>query len=136
MHILRYFASSQFATIVDFVTTVLLSSFLGVYYVLASAVGAVSGGMANCMVNYRWVFPGAESEKWHVVIKYIVVWLASISLNTFGTYLLTEGIKDSAFVERLLGESHDQIYIAAKVIVAITVAVVWNYPLQRFYVYR
>lgn len=136
MHILRYFASSQFATIVDFVTTVLLSSFLGVYYVLASAVGAVTGGMANCMVNYRWVFPGAESEKWHVAIKYIVVWLASISLNTFGTYLLTEGIKDSAFVERLLGESHDQIYIAAKVIVAITVAVVWNYPLQRFYVYR
>lgn len=136
MRILKYLASSQFATIVDFVTTVLLSSVLGVYYVLASAIGAVSGGMANCMVNYRWVFPGAESEKWYVAIKYFAVWLASISLNTFGTYLLTESIKDSAFVEGLLGESSDQIYIAAKVVIAITVALVWNYPLQRFYVYK
>lgn len=136
MRILKYLASSQFATIVDFVITVLLSSFLGVYYVLASAIGAVSGGMANCMVNYRWVFPGAESEKWHVGVKYFAVWLASISLNTFGTYMLTESIRESAFVEELLGESSDQIYIAAKVVVAITVALAWNYPLQRFYVYK
>jgi len=76
----------------------------------------------NCMVNYRWVFDADGLKKKNVVVKYFVVWTGSILLNTLGTYLLTE--------------LSQQYFLFAKAVVAVSVGLLWNYQLQRLFVYR
>ena len=60
-------------------------------------------------------------KRW-VALKYLLVWTGSIWLNTGGTYLLTE-----------LSGSY---FIFPKTVVAVAIALLWNYPLQRMFVYR
>ena len=50
------------------------------------------------------------------------MWCGSIGLNTLGTYALTE-----------LSQRH---FIIAKAVVAVIVGVLWNYQLQRRFVYK
>ena len=115
--------SAQVATIADFSVSMLLAELFGIYYVWASFCGALSGGIVNCIVNYRWVFDDTrELRKRAIAVKYAIVWSGSILLNTAGTYALTE----------LSG----QYFIFAKIIVAVCVALLWNYQLQRLFVYR
>ncbi|MBQ7441157.1 MAG: GtrA family protein, partial [Prevotella sp.] len=82
--------SAQIATVVDFTVTALLAELFGIWYLIATFVGALSGGVVNCIVNYHWVFKAQELKKQFVAIKYLFVWCGSILLNTAGTYVLTE----------------------------------------------
>ena len=114
--------SAQVATLVDFIVSFLLAAVGGLWYVTASFLGALSGGMVNCAVNYRWVFRTPMLKKRYVVLKYLVVWMGSILLNTAGTHWLTEWT--------------GQYFIFPKMVVAVAIALLWNYPLQRAFVYR
>ncbi len=115
--------SAQIATIADFSISMVLAELIGIYYVWASFSGALSGGIVNCIMNYRWVFDDTqELKKRAIALKYAIVWTGSILLNTAGTYVLTE----------LSG----QYFIFAKIVVAVSVALLWNYQLQRLFVYR
>lgn len=136
MRLIKYFLSSQICTLLDFVVTITLSSFCGMYYVIATAMGSVSGGVANCMLNYKWVFPGTTSSKRNVFVKYMMVWMANIVLNTYGTYLVTEALKGSMFVAQLDNQYGDNIYILSKMLVAVATALLWTYPMQKTFVYR
>ena len=89
---LRAQLSAQLATVTDFVITIALAQFFGMYYVYATCIGSVCGGMFNCFVNYEWTFKCHECKKSHVIIKYTLVWAGSVFLNTYGTYYLTEWI--------------------------------------------
>ena len=80
--------SAQTATVVDFSVSLLLAELFGLWYVGASFLGAVSGGICN----------------------------------TGGTYLFTE-----------MSGRH---FIFAKALVSIAVALLWNYQLQRLFVYK
>ena len=135
MQLLKALCSAQFATIVDFAVTVLLSSFLGVYYVIATAIGAVTGGVTNCMTNYRWVFPGSNRKKVDLAVRYTLVWCVSMGLNVLGTYALTEMLRNSSFAQTVFLNHTGLVYIIAKVVVAIAVAVTWNYQMQKMFVY-
>lgn len=136
MRFLKAILTAQLASVVDFLVTVVLSSLLGVYYVVATAIGAVCGGITNCVFNYRWVFPITDSRKRYIAVKYLFVWVCSFLLNTSCTYELTEWLRDKSFVVAMLGTHNDQIYIVSKIIVAVLVAFCWNYQMQRFFVYR
>lgn len=114
--------SAQIATVVDFTVTALLAELFGIWYLIATFVGALSGGVVNCIVNYHWVFKAQELKKQFVAIKYLFVWCGSILLNTAGTYVLTE-----------LSAQH---YLISKVVVAVLVGFLWNYQMQRLFVYR
>jgi len=114
--------SAQVATLADFTLSFILAEMASVYYVLASFLGALTGGIINCAMNYRWVFHAQGLKKKYVAMKYLIVWSGSIVLNTVGTYALTE----------LSG----QYFIYAKAIAAVLVAVLWNYQMQRSWVYR
>lgn len=136
MRILKALFTSSLASLLDFGLTVLLSSLFGMYYVMATALGAVAGGIANCVLNYRWVFPDCESRKVLVAVKYAFMWVVSIGLNTLGTYLMTEWLRGEHWAHVLLHTHSDQLYIVSKIIVAILVATAWNYQMQRYFVYR
>lgn len=114
--------SAWVASAVDFGMTILLGKIIGIWYVSATFLGALSGGVTNCAINYKWVFHAIGQKKKYVAIKYFLVWSVSIALNTYGTYLLT----------RLSGID----FIISKVIIAVIVAVLWNYQMQRLFVFK
>ena len=68
------------------------------------------------------MFGSDGQHKRYVALKYLIVWTGSIVLNTAGTYLLTE----------LTGSY----FIWSKAVVSVVVAFLWNYQMQRFFVYR
>lgn len=115
--------SAMTATCIDFSVSYILAEACGLWYVLATTIGAITGGVANCCINYRWVFDATHDLKKRTVAKrFFGVWCGSIALNTLGTYLFTE-----------LSGVH---FIIIKAIVAICVAILWNYQLQRRWVYK
>ena len=132
---LRAQLSAQMATIVDFFVTILLVSVSNIYYVYATFTGAVSGGVVNAMINYSWTFK-SKGKKKYVAIKYLIVWVGSIWLNTWGTYLLTECLSTIPWVKNTLIRHFGDFFIIPKIIVAVLVALLWNYNMQRFFVYR
>ncbi len=115
-------ASAIIATTIDFLLSLFAYEVCGINYVVSSFIGALSGGIVNCVVNYRWVFGSDGQHKRYVALKYLIVWTGSIVLNTAGTYLLTE----------LTGSY----FIWSKAVVSVVVAFLWNYQMQRFFVYR
>lgn len=114
--------TAQAASVVDFCVSLLLTELFGLWYLYSTIVGAVCGGITNCVMNYRWVFHAEGMQKKQVARKYLLVWVGSILLNTAGTYILTE--------------CSGQYFAYAKIIVAVLVAFLWNYQMQRFFVYQ
>ena len=127
--------SAQMATIADFLVTILLVRLFDVYYVYATLAGAIYGGIINCIINYKWTFK-SKGKKTHVAVKFIIVWVCSIWLNTWGTYTLTESLAKIPWVRDTLSQYFGDFFIIPKVVVAVIVALFWNYNMQRFFVYR
>ena len=128
--------SAQLASLVDFVTTVLLVKCFALFYLYATLIGSVVGGMVNCAINYRWVFSDSHCKSHFIVMKYTFVWIVSIALNTWGTYFLTEWLTRMPWLNRLLSSDIDDLFIFSKIVVAVLVALLWNYQMQRLFVYR
>ena len=130
---LRAQLSAQFATLADFILTYVCFQWLGIYYVMATSIGAITGGIVNCVINYKWAFATKDCQfKW-VFFKYILVWIGSFLLNVGGGYLLVELLKHHTY----LWERASGFYlIIAKVIVAVIVSVGWNYVLHRYFVFQ
>ncbi len=115
--------SALIATITDFAITVLLGKVMAVYYVVSVAVGAISGGCLNFYINQHHVFTCEKGQAvCSQVFRYFGVWIVSIGLNTIGTYCLTESTRMD--------------FILSKIVVAIFVAIVWNYEMQKHFVFK
>ena len=81
------------------------------------------------LINYKWTFKGNEQSKLNVAIKYCLVWCGSIALNTWGT----------AIGARILSGKNDiglDSVLLSKVIVAVLVAVLWNFLMQKYFVFK
>jgi putative flippase GtrA len=114
--------SAWIATAVDYTITIILAEVAGIWYGYATFIGALSGGIINCIINYKWVFKAHDSRKRNVALKYFIVWGVSIILNTTGTCAL----KELASMNLII----------AKAIVSVAVAVLWNYQMQRLFVFN
>ncbi len=121
--------SSGISTFVDFVLTALLFQFFGVYYVFSTFAGSVAGGIVNCVINHKWTFRGNNRDARNVAVRYLIVWAGSIALNTFGTAV---GVR---LVSEWETAGLDTLMIV-KAVVAVIVAVFWNFLMQKYYVYR
>lgn len=97
--------------------------------------GAVYGGIVNCVINYKWTFK-STGKKTNVAVKFILVWVCSIWLNTWGTYALTESLAKIPWVRDTLSQYFGDFFIIPKMAVAVIVALFWNYNMHRFFVYR
>lgn len=128
--------TSQISSATDFLVTIVLAKLLDIYYVLATSMGSVAGGIVNCTINYYWTFKSKECKKKYVLIKYTLVWIGSICLNTWGVYWLTESIQRVPWVQETLAHFFDNIFIVSKVIVSLLVGWFWNYNLHRTFVYK
>jgi putative flippase GtrA len=114
--------ASILATGVDFAITFLLLHFAGAPIVASGATGTICGGVTNFLIGRNWVF-NAQEEKWAAQLnRYMLVWIGNLVLNVSGLWLLTHhtGLKD----------------MFAKIITAVAVAVCYNYPLQKRFVFK
>ena len=122
--------ASILATAVDFAVTFLLLQICGaigirgmVFAGVASgAMGTICGGVTHFLISRSWVF-NAQEGKWAAQVnRYVVVWTGNLLLNVSGLWLMMHyaGLRP----------------MLAKAIVAVTVAVCYNYVLQKRFVFK
>lgn len=110
------------ATGVDFGITWLLVALAGAPPVAGGATGTLCGGVTHFMISRNWVF-NAQERKWTGQLnRYVLVWIGNLVLNVSGLWLLTHytGLN----------------YLIAKIITAVLVAVLYNYQLQKKFVFK
>ncbi|HEV2354834.1 MAG TPA: GtrA family protein [Puia sp.] len=120
--------TSLVATGVDFLVYYLLLRWAGLPQAPATgrvtfygATGTVCGGIAHFMMSRNWVF-NAQEGKWAAQAnRYLLVWFGNLALNAAGIYLLSR-----------MGLTP----MLAKVITATSVSVLYNYTLQKYYVFN
>lgn len=110
------------ATLIDFGVYIALVELFAVWYVAAAVVGAILGALCNFMLGRHWCFYAQDGHINTQGIRYLIVSSMSLLLNTTGIYALTD----------LLGMH----YVLSKVVIAIIVAVFFNFPLQKHYVFK
>lgn len=131
---LRSGVSSQLASIIDLSLGFVLYSWCGLDALISTAIGAIAGGAVNCAVNYKFTFH-ADGCPWSaVIIKYTLVWVGSLLLNSFGTDWLNTMFDNMPWLAAL-GFTSKGCYAAARVIVSLLVSWFWNFLLQRYFVY-
>jgi len=109
------------ATLVDFGLLVLLVESWGVWYVLATGVGALTGAITNFLMNRHWSFEAGSSGWTGQALRYGLVSGGSLILNVAGVYLVTEAWGSP--------------YAASKLVTALVVGWFFNYPLHRGFVF-
>lgn len=133
--ILKAMATSQVSAWADFCTSFVTFAWIGFSGGDAAAAGAIAGGIVNCTLNYRWTFRGSQCPVTNVIIKYFMVWVGSLLLNSYGTEFLTELFLDSSTLT-LWGISRNLRFTVARLTVSLVVSIFWNLLLQRTFVYR
>ena len=133
--LIRQFAKAQvsavIATFVDFSLTALLFMLWTDNPALCTFIGAFCGGVVNFLLNYRWTFDVSSASVRRVIIRYSLIWLGSVAINTYGTTALYW-----AMVHYLAFPTTALTLTIAKMVVAVAVAIFWNFLLQKYFVFR
>lgn len=132
---LRSIVASQSASWVDLGVGFMLFAWAGFVPWVATAIGAIAGGVLNCVVNYCFTFRATDCPWRAVAVKYAMVWVGSLLLNSFGTEAVYWLLNRWAWLETI-GFKPDGYYAAARLGVSLLVSWFWNFALQRYFVYR
>lgn len=132
---LRSIASSQAASWVDMGLSFALFAWLGLMPWLSTALGALAGGIINCIINYRFTFHAQGCDWRAVMVKYAMVWVGSVTLNAVGTQALYYLLEHWTWLETI-GFRPDGYFAVARLVVSLLVSWFWNFVLQRYFVYR
>lgn len=118
----RHQAASLVATAADFGAMMLLVELAHLRPALATLGGATFGALVNFTMGRLWVFGARGDAVASQGARYAIVSGGSALLNAAGEQLLAGFLRVP--------------YVAARVVVAIAVSVAWNFPLQKFFVFR
>lgn len=113
--------AAALATALDVFTLWSLVEWGQIHYSVAVVLGAFVGGVFNFLANRFWSFQ-VQLQWLSQIRRYATVWGGSLFWNTFLVVFLTEFF--------------DWNYLWAKAIVVGVVALAWNYPLQRYWVFK
>ncbi|MCH5214710.1 MAG: GtrA family protein [Muribaculaceae bacterium] len=127
--------SSQICAWFDFIVSFVMFAWVGLKPIYSTAIGALSGGIANCIVNYKFTYHSSDCPWKAVIVKFTMIWLGSMLLNSFGTELLYYVLTRWNFLERL-GFRPDGYFTLARLLVSAVVSIAWNFQMQRTFVYR
>ena len=115
-------AASLAATIVDFAVTIILVEVFHCWYLAASVIGTISGGVANFVLGRRWVFKATEKGIPIQAIKYLLVWMGNLVLVSGGVYVVTN-----------YGRIN---YVLSKMLVSVVIGSTYNYLMQKRFVFN
>lgn len=113
--------AAMLATAVDFGVMVFCYQLLGLPLAIAVALGPMVGGMVNFTLNRYWSFRAAGDRLLWQMGTYMSVCLVAALVNAYGVVLM---VAHTALA-----------YFPARVVVALTVALLINYPLHRYLVF-
>lgn len=120
---LRYNASAYTATIVDqAIFWLLRSEYIGMYYPIAKFIGSTAGAVIAFLLGRNWTFKNKDVVVTKQSARFFAVVVGSILLNTIGIYLITETFE--------IDDRYSSIIIAA------LVGIFYNFPMQRYFVFR
>lgn len=109
------------ASAIDFLITIVCVQTFGLWYVLGSILGTLTGGIVNFSMGRTWVFNSRGNAIKFQVSRYILVWSSYLLLVTFGIYLITH----------YLGIN----YILSKVVMTSMFGIPYNYFLQKKFIF-
>lgn len=118
----RHQLGAAAATAVDFGSMIAFVDRLGLTPVAATALGASLGAITNFVLGRAWIFRRHEGHWAGQAVRYALVSATSAGLNAFGEHLL----HDLARVQ----------YVLARIVVSVTVSLLWNFPMQHRFVFR
>ena len=123
---LKSFSRSQVAaaaaTALDYAVLFGLVELFHVWYVIATALGALTGAIANFIVNRHWSFEAHRGHLHGQAARYAIASGLSLILNTGGVYFLTD-----------FGHLH---YGLSVIFVSLAVGFFFNYPMHRYFVFK
>ncbi len=132
---IRSSISSQISSWTDMIVSFCMYAWvIGIAW-LATAIGAVCGGIVNCIVGYKFTYHASGVSKRAVFVKFVMVWFGSLVLNSLGTEFLTKLLSGWSWLESL-GFRPDGYFAAARLTVSLLVSILWNFLLQRAFVFR
>jgi putative flippase GtrA len=121
-NLFRHQMAGALAFLIDFVVFVILTDLLNLWYVPATAIGALVGAIINFTLSTYWAFSGSKNSLKNQIFKYVLVSGGSIVLNTLLVYLFTDFLN---FDEKL-----------SKLVTAVLVGSIYNFLLMRNYVFK
>jgi putative flippase GtrA len=123
---MKTFAKAQLSSfvggIVDYGAMVFFTEVAGVFFTYSIVLGGVIGAIVNFVVNRRFTFRAVEGSKRIQLPRFVIIVMGSIFLKTYGTYILaTYGTID---------------YKIGRLMVDLTVALGFNFPMQKYWVFN
>lgn len=118
---MRFQVTAVLATAIDFIMTIFFKEAVGMHYSYAVGGGATCGAITAFSINRYWVFRSVEAHPIRQAVRYILVAVGSVVLNTAGTYAVTEGFHFP--------------YLISKTIVGIIVGFTYSYHLSKRFVF-
>ena len=123
---MKTFAKAQLSSfiggMVDYLTMIFLTEVVGIFYTYSIVISGTIGAVINFFVNRKWTFTADAERKRIQLPRFIVIVMGSIFLKTSGTYLLTTfGNID---------------YKISRLIVDFFVAIGFNFPMQKYWVFN
>lgn len=114
-------AASLASTAVDFVVTIGCVEVLHSWYLAATILGNIAGGITNFCLGRYFVFEATQQNVRTQSGRYVGVWLGSMVLNATGVYFCTQVLHTN--------------YVVSKIVVSLFVGIGFNYLLQRHFVF-
>jgi len=114
---LRSALTSLFTTALDFGVLIAAVEIFKINYVLATWLGTIVGSLSNFTINKYWAFKGSPVSLPNQLVRFVLVQTGASALHTLGVWVFT----------RFGGLP----YQVSKMIIAVAVAVGWNYPMNR-----
>lgn len=122
MTFLKANIASLVASAADYLVTVLLVKLWGFDAVIGSICGTITGGVINFTMGRHWTFAAGNEDVRAQARRYLFVWIGNLLLNTTGVFLLSNQLGLDIRI--------------SKVAVSVLVAVGYNYPMQKRYVFK
>ncbi|HMQ05848.1 MAG TPA: GtrA family protein [Saprospiraceae bacterium] len=113
---------SMAATTSDFIASILLYQLLGVYYVTSTFLGALLGAYTSFTLGRNWAFLNKQGNLSRQAIKFVLTNSFSLFANTAGVFLFKENFNVT--------------FIESRFIVAILVGILFNFFVNRYFVFR
>ncbi len=114
--------ASIVATVFDYSVMITMVSIVGLSAVQGTVIGASTGAITNFTMGRHFTFRAANRGARGQLIRYALVSAASLGWNALGEHLLAV----------VLGIH----YVLARLITGTLVGFIWNFPMQRYFVFR
>lgn len=117
--------------VIDFGLTALCKGILGVPELLANAIGFTVAATSNYFFNRVWTWRSTSKEVGVEYVKFFIVSLIGLGLNSIIVFLL----KDISIVPRFVDTTLDWDFWVAKVI-ATAIVMVWNFLANNYFTFH